>query len=83
MKIKLKGGPMVKKYDDNYIDLGAIDAVTAIDDTFYTNDNGRYVFLVVLNGYSVKFKNNDIKKIDSLRDRLVNDWIEFTKKQRG
>lgn len=68
---------MIKKYDDNYIDISSIDAVTAIDDTFYTNDNGRYVFLVVLNGFSVKFKNNDINKIQSLRERIVKDWIEY------
>lgn len=82
MKIKPKGSRMVRKYDDNYIDLGAINAVTSIEDTYYTQGNGRYVFLVVLNGFSIEFKNNSIKKIEALRDRLVNDWIEYIKNQK-
>jgi len=68
---------MIKKYDDNYIELDAVIVVTAISDTYYDGMNERYMSQTVLNGgASIGFKDNDKDRLLALRERFVNDWME-------
>ncbi len=68
---------MIKKYNDNYIDLDAVIVVTAISDTYYDGLNERYMFQAVLSGgASIGFKDNDKERLQALRDRIVKDWME-------
>ena len=68
---------MIKKYDDNYIELDAVIVVTAISDTYYDGMNERYMFLAVLSGgASIGFKDNDKERLQALRERIVKDWME-------
>jgi len=68
---------MIKKYNDNYIELDAVIVVTAISDTYYDGMNERYMFQAVLSGgASIGFKDNDKERLQALRERIVKDWME-------
>ncbi len=70
---------MIKKYDDNYINLEKVDAVTRIRYKV-TNDrvNGAdfYCFLLYVNGETLLIKDENEKRLSALRERLVKDWME-------
>ena len=70
---------MIKKYDDNYIDLSKVDAVTSIRYKV-TRDriNGHdfYCFLLFMNGETLLFKDENKQRLSALRERLIKDWME-------
>lgn len=67
---------MIKRYDDHYIDLEAVIAVTAIDDSYYDGLGERFSFQVFLiGGAALSFKNNNKDRLLALRADLVRDWL--------
>ncbi|BAF69555.1 hypothetical protein [Nitratiruptor sp. SB155-2] len=68
---------MIKKYDDNYIDLSRIDAVTKMYKSQFNNVQ-YWSFVVILNGKKIEFEDYDEERIQILRDKIVNDWIRIT-----
>ncbi|NPA64476.1 MAG: hypothetical protein GXO16_05835 [Epsilonproteobacteria bacterium] len=66
---------MIKKYDDNYIKLESIDAVTKIDiipeDGFSLS-----AFDVIVGNKIIHFEDQDYGRIRALRERLIKDWME-------
>ncbi|WP_281952000.1 hypothetical protein [Nitrosophilus kaiyonis] len=68
---------MIKKYDDNYINLNSISAVTKIYK--FKLDNVQYwSFDVILNGKKIEFEDYDEIRIQILREKIINDWIRIT-----
>ncbi len=63
---------MIKKYDDNYINLKKINAVTKIRVVPVDDDNW-CVFEVYLEGKKIEFEDPDYQRLSSLRDRLIKD----------
>ena len=70
---------MIKKYDDNYIDLSKVDVVTKIyiDRSRPAGLTVFYCFDVGLtNKMTLVLKDDDKERLSALRERLVKDWME-------
>ncbi len=73
---------MIKKYDDNYIDLSKVCAITKITQDYgysYDGQDGQYGFVVYMQNNKISFTDdgeNGLERLSSLRERLVKDWKE-------
>ncbi len=66
---------MIKKYDDNYIDISKVSAVTKIR-IIPLDGNNWCVFEVYIDGKKIEFEDSDYQRLVSLRDRILKDWME-------
>ena len=62
---------MIKKYDDNYIDLSKVAAVSNINEVGFA-----YWFTVYLPGKPMSFSDTNKQRLSTLRERLIKDWME-------
>lgn len=66
---------MIKKYEDNYIDLLKIDVISAIKETLINGVTG-YAFDVLVNGYKITFHSDNCSNLPVLREKILKDWIK-------
>ncbi len=66
---------MIKKYDDNYINLSSIDSITKIEECFMPKEE-RWYFTIHIKGNYIEIKDDDKMRLQLLRDRIVKDWME-------
>ena len=62
---------MIKKYDDNYIDLSKVAAVGNIEEYY-----GTCAFAIIISGQMIHISDTNKERLDALRERLVKDWKE-------
>jgi len=65
---------MIKKYDDNYIYITEITAITRIREA--VPNRSIYEFYIHLIGCSVYFEDGNRKRLERLREKIVKDWME-------
>ncbi len=75
---------MIKKYDNNYIDLSKVCAVTKIMRTSSDKYCSTVKFTVCVAGITIDFIDNqkDKERLSALRERIVKDWMEVKNDKR-